>query len=734
MKELMNKVVSLALGLVVLFVLPGGAAGAQQKAKPRQATTQAKKAPGANVRSRVNPDFVKLLANPKLNPKFAHKYPNPAQRLKAAQTVADADCFNFIASYTKGFDAQGCYIDVTITHNYTFDPNATNPADVPHGIYIEMCPGMQITSYQVNTGGSSGSPNAAWSTWLSGAIFGSTPGSAPWNAIWWTRAVSGFNNIIPTGQPLVVRLRVPGSCAGTSCVVTVQDLTGYPNPSGPPPYYWKCERSLTILNFSVAYSIAGPSSLCLSSPTNNAATLSITNPPLPSGAQVSWYWAPATSGSPCATPNCSTLPLGSPWTLAQTGTSNSYNTNILTQPRCYVAVIKNGCTTTLTDVKRIDVCPGPPNPTITASPSPTYSLPPIINGAYHYCKQWSGTLCVNTPTCPTIINWFEDGLPVLVTRSNPNPICIDTKLLGLQPSTACSTTHTVQVNLSNACGNTSQSWSIVIDNDPKPGTITANPPPPLCYDRATMLTHATTCGKVVHWEKREEITPCSGNYPPWPSTPVPIPGSEGTSVWWTNDLKATTQYRVLVENGACDPVYAYFTVTVKPELTASITASKTILCPTPPAILTAHHSWGPPCTGAAYNVTYQWFKDGVSLGPTATQATYAATIGGNYSVVVNGGACGTAKSDPITICDPPKLVIGGDCCVCQAETITLTADLVWPQQRCADLCSSATYNWTTPAGAASGPSIQVTTAGTYTVTVHCGSCVFTATKKVDPCP
>jgi hypothetical protein len=717
MKELTNKVVSLALGLVVLFGLPAGAAGARQKAKSQRATAQSKKPPEVNVRSRVNTDFVKLLADPKLNPEFARKYPDPAQRLKAAQTAADADCFSFIASYTNGFDAQGCYIDVTITHNYTFDANATNPAALPHGIYIQMCSGMQISSYQVlpSTGAS----------WLNASIFGSTPSTAPWSAVWWVQPVNGFNNIIPTGQPLIVRLRVPGSCAGTSCVVTVQELTGYPNPSGPPPNYWMCERSLTILNTPIAYSIAGLSSLCLSSPTNNAATLSITNPSPPSGAQVSWYWSPATPGSACPTLNCSMLPLALPWTLAQTGTSNFYNTNILSQPRCYVAVIKDGCTTTLTDVKRIDVCPGPPSAGITPSPSPGVPVPTVINGVNHACTSWQGTLCVpSTYPCPTTIAWSVNGNSIPI-KTGFKPFCISTGLL--QTGSACSTSFVFQASLSNACGSTTPGWQIVIDHLPDAGTITANPPPPLCYDRATTLTHSTGCGKVFQWLKREEGTPCLGNYGPW----TPIGGSQGTSVWWTNDLQKTTQYEVEVENGACPHAFSpAFTVTVKPQLTVTISANKNILCPGP-AVLTAHHSWGSPCS---YSVTYQWYKDGVAVTPKGNYPTYNATTGGNYQVVVDGGACGTAKSDPITICDPPTLVIKGDCCVCQGETITLTADLVWPQQRCADLCSSAIYNWTTPAGPASGQSIQASQAGNYSLTVNCGGCVLHATYTVGHCP
>lgn len=719
MKALMHKAVLASVSVAMLLALFGEQTeGAPKpKARPTPAAQSASRSaiPTMAVRSETNPKFAETFADPKLNPEFARKYPNPTQRVKAAQTVADQICKDFIVNASGGSDAQGCYLDLTITHTYTYDASSTNPAYLYHGIYIEMCPGMQITAPpQVLP-----ATGAPWSAWLSGATFGSNPaGSPPWNAIWWTRPVNLFNNIIPSGQPLSLRLRIPNFCTASSCTFKVQELTGfwaYPNNTNG----WSCERDFTIPVISSPYSIGPDISVC----NGEARTLCIPN--VPTGAQVTWYAAPP-QGSPLSCPpaNCSASTLPAPWQVAQTGTSNCFNTNILTQSQCYVAVVNSGCIVFNTNVKRIDVCPGPPNASIGATPDTSVPAPTVINGVNHACTSWKGTLCLNPFTfpCPTTISWSVNGNPIVI-QPGFKPFCIPT---GLLTATACSTPYTFQALLHNACGDTPVTWTIVIDKPPIPGAITANPPPPLCYDRATMLTLPPTCGQVVQWENREELSPCSGNYGPW----VAISGSQGTWTWWTNDLQKTTQYRVLVENGACrnppnPPVYSQTKiVTVKPPLTVSITANKTVLCPPGGVILTAHSSWGPPC---AYAVTYQWFKNGVFTGGTG--ATYSPTTGGNYYVVVNGQACGTAKSNVITICDPPKLVITGDCCVCQGETITLTANVLSTPQGCQVSCNN--YTWNT---GATGPSIPVSQPGTYTVTANCGGCQLSASFTVSQCP
>lgn len=717
MKPLINKAAFFGLSLVVLLLCCGENASGAEKRKPETA----KPAPKAQikvtpVRAETNPEYLKRLADPEFNPELVRPQADPGKRMAAAQTVADQFCQAFTVASAMNTDAQGCYLDLTVTHNYSFASGGTNAFTLPHGFHIKMCPGIKITSVQTS------------GAWFAGSTFGSTPSGAPWDEVWWTKAclASGnYSNVIPSGVPLQVRLRIPGLCASTPCPVTVEELTGWAHPNL--LQFWSCRVVLPLVVTQPAYSIGPDIQLCK----GDATKLTIT--PAPSAtAQVTWYKSPG----PCPPANCAMLPLGPPWVVDQVG-GNEHYTNKLDDTTCYVAVIKDGCIAAVSNpVKKIEICPGPPQAAIGATPDSGYGPP---NQDSHVCGAWKGQLCLDKAlsSCLPVTGWTMNGQPVMDPSGTASTgRCIDTGLL--KPG-HCSRTYEFKANMKNACGPSTATWKITVDGPPKGGTITANPTPPLCYDRATMLTHKTPCGKVVQWEKREETTPCS-NFPAWPAVGVPIPGSQGTSVWWTGDLQKTTEYRVLVDNGACPPatgpgsgpVYSQpFTVTVKPKLTVSLSANNTVLCAPGSVTLTASHSWGPP-SACSYLPTFQWYRNGVLI-PGASQATYVPTTGGNYHVVVNGQACGKAKSKVITVCDKPKLVITGDCCVCSPTTpITLTATTLWSPKNCQTTCN---YKWTGPGvTGATTQTVQALQSGVYSVTVDCGGCQLPpAFFKVDAC-
>lgn len=399
-------------------------------------------------------------------------------------------------------------------------------------------------------------------------------------------------------------------------------------------------------------------------------------------------------------------------------------------------MVEYGCGVWVSNVRRVDVCPGPPAATITATGPPTT----LINNVPHACSSWSGQLCLNLPPqcCPRKIVRWESRTRALTYPSACNPqwgawsswipisgsagkVCIKTGNLTVAPG-ACQTQYEFRAVLQNACGTSTSSYTIVIDRPPVPGNVTANPLPPLCYDKATQLTYNSLCAEVVQWEKREELSPCTNTWGPWTS----IAGSQGTCVWWTNNLQKTIQYRVKVKNGACPPVYSpVYTVTVKPQLSVTITANQTVLCP-PGVTLTAQTTYGPPFS---YPVSYQWYQDGLPI-TGATSSTYSPTTPGNYYVVVSDTSCGKAKSNVITICGKPRLEIDAPCCVCLGETITVTANVLWMPANCQP--PSCTYQWNT---GATTPSISVTSPGTYTVTVTCGICPpMTKSVTIQPCP
>lgn len=681
------------------------------------------------VESRTNPDFIKRLADPAFNPELARRIPDANLRLISAQTTTDQYCGSMNASLDFITSNQGCYLEITYSHTYTYNAGSTNANTLPHGLFFETC-FQTIESVSIIQG----------QAWLSGT----TPVINA-NSVYWVKDCTGdynYNNIIPSGQTIKIRIKLAtGFCPGP-CQIKIRELNGWAFPSD--TNFWTCEKTINV-NLPpswVNYSIGSDTSVCTGQAFNfNVSALPPSFIPIPQGATVKWYkYIPNSCTAACPPAPICTIPVGSPWVLDATS-QGSYNTNILTQTTCYVAVVEFGCIRVVTNVKKVTVSPGPPSATITTTT--TSGISTIINGVPHACSSWSGKLCLteSTSECikPKIIGWQKRARNLSYT-SPCNPVwgnwsswgatatnslgetCINT---GILQAMGCQTQYEFKAFLINTCGQSEPTFTIIIDRPPVPGTITANPLPVLCFDKATKLTISPTCGEVVEWEMREEVTPClgTGNYGPW----IIVPGSQGTCIWWTGNLQNTTQYRVKVKNGACLPINSpIFTVKVKPKLAVTISAIQTVLCT--PVTLTAQTTYEP----CGYLVTYQWYKDGLPI-PGATLPTYNPTIGGNYYVVVKD-ICGNATSNVITVCGKPRLVIEAPCCVCPGEPpITLKAIVLWTPSNCPQSC---TYLWKDATGATIGttPIISVNLPGIYTVTVSCGTCPpMTQSVIIKPC-
>ena len=603
-------------------------------------------------------------------------------------------------------DDGGCFIRIDYFHAYS--TSGLPPKFYPHGLEIVLT-------------------NATFTTpagFVSGAWF-PAPTFSTTSIRWKKTYVPGPVNHIPPSTPLIIKKYISITPGASSVTVDLHELTGHlPGTSGIDDRF--CFKDFSFTKEAKNYSIGLDNSVC----TGSFTTICISPSPSPT-AQITWYKYTGTI-PPCPT----TTPLSTSWVVDGGGIgADCYNTQRLEQTTCYVAVIQDGCWSYVSNVRTIEVCPGRPSVTIVATPASGFDLPTVIDNVNHACTSWRGQLCLDPSTFPCltkIVRWEKRGRVgngswtswTPISNSN-NKICIPT---GRLTTKACSTTYEFRAILQNACGKATPTWTIVIDRPPDPGSITANPPSPLCFDSSTKLTHTTKCGRVVEWEMREELDPpCSKKYGAW----VVISGSQGTPVWWTNDLQRTTQYRVRVENGACptvneNPVYSQvITVIVKPELTVTIKAvnGNTVLCAK--VKLQAETSWDSPCN---YPVTYQWHRDGLPITTPSTLSSYSPTVGGNYYVVVDGKACGKVKSNVITICNPPLLTITGDCCVCPGETIYLTANVLWSPKNCKS--PSCTYKWST---GETTQTISVTKAGTYSVTVICGDCKLTQSFTVDDC-
>jgi hypothetical protein len=262
--------------------------------------------------------------------------------------------------------------------------------------------------------------------------------------------------------------------------------------------------------------------------------------------------------------------------------------------------------------------------------------------------------------------------------------------------------YTVRVSASG-CQATSAGVSVTVNPSPS-STVTAGGPTAFCVGGSVTLNAATGSGYTYQWQNNGS----------------PIGGATNASYTAT----ATGNYSVVVTLGSCTVTSATTAVTASPAPTAAITAGgATTFCSGSSVVLNAN-------TGTGY--TYQWFRDGNTIGG-ATNASYTATVAGSYTVRVTLGTCNsTSAGTTVTVNPSPTATIsaGSATTFCTGGTVVLNASTG----------TGYTYQWYNngnPVSGATNASYTANSSGNYTVRITASGCETTSAATavtVNPIP
>jgi large repetitive protein len=336
----------------------------------------------------------------------------------------------------------------------------------------------------------------------------------------------------------------------------------------------------------------------------------------------------------------------------------------------------------------------------TATVTPT-------GGAAPYTYLWS-----NGATTQTVGNLLAGSYTVTVTEgggcktpSNAVVVGTNTLMATLTPSGSTTLCGGGSVNLT-ASGGTSYLWSTgattaTLANITTAGTYSVTVTNGACSATASQVVTVTQ-PPTASIATSGSTTLCGGGS-------MTLTASGGTAYLWStgattailSNITAAGTYTVTVTNGGC-----------------SATASKVISAGTVGTATITPSGSTALCAGSSVNLTasggtsYRW-----STG--ATTATLSnITTAGTYSVTVTNGTCTATASQVVTLSNTGTATItpSGSTNLCAGGSVNLTAS------------GGTAYRWSTGGTTATLPNI--TTAGTYSVTVTNGTCTASATQVV----
>jgi len=257
-------------------------------------------------------------------------------------------------------------------------------------------------------------------------------------------------------------------------------------------------------------------------------------------------------------------------------------------------------------------------------------------------------------------------------------------------------TITRRWNVSDACGNAAIERVQII-------TVAACPKPQL---DATLPANCSDNTKFALQLLTKVNKPTFTLQSVYPAGTVTTPKSQTSNVF---DLNGATQATFIVTDGVTgcvsDPVTYTLQYVQKPTVNLG---NDTAICEGNSVTLDAG------AANASAGYTIKW-----NTGATTQQITVSAA--GTYYATVTNNGCSATDSVKVTVNKPPTVEIR-DTTICDGMTVKLNAYV-----------QGASYTWST---GDTGPSITVSTAGTYTVDVSLKGCTVTdqATVTVATAP
>jgi len=208
----------------------------------------------------------------------------------------------------------------------------------------------------------------------------------------------------------------------------------------------------------------------------------------------------------------------------------------------------------------------------------------------------------------------------------------------------------------------------------------------------------------------QELTATGGTTYEWRLNNQVIAGQNNSKIAATE----TGTYSVIIKNGVC-AVSAYNTVEISRATapTGSITPSSASVCQGGSKVLTA--------TGGT---SYEWKRNGSTINGQ-NKATLTVNEAGTYSVIITNGNCSGPASNSSVITQesaPAGTISPTNASLCENESQILTAT------------GGTSFEWLKngePINGETGPTITVTTPGSYSVIIKGGACSGPAANTVE---